>query len=69
MTRVTSDPLKATGILASRKYVGSKSCTTHRKVYIIYIRPYPVMTNRNKNNSGKVAGLMGKHNNTNYGSN
>lgn len=68
MTKVTIAPLKATGILASRKYAGSKSGTTHRKAYIIFIRPYPVMTNKNKNGSSKVIGLMGKHNNTNYGS-
>jgi hypothetical protein len=65
--RVTNAPLKATGILANRKYVGSKSGTTHRKAYIIYIRPYPVMTNKNKHNSGKATGLMGTYN-TNYGS-
>jgi hypothetical protein len=41
---VISDPLKATGILARRKYAGSRSGTTLRKLYIIYIRPYPVMT-------------------------
>jgi len=47
VTRVTNAPLNATGILANRKYVGSKSGTTHRKAYIAYIRPYPVMTNKN----------------------
>jgi hypothetical protein len=59
-------PLKATGILAKRKYVGSKSGTTQRIAYVVYIRPYPVMTNKNKNSSSKVTGLMGRHNNTNY---
>ena len=66
MTRVTNAPLKATGILANRKYVGFKSGTKHRKAYIVYIRPYPVMTNKNKNNSSKVKGLMKKQHNTSY---
>jgi len=46
VTKVTNAPLKATGILANRKYVGSKLGTIHRKAYIVYIRPYPVMTNK-----------------------
>jgi hypothetical protein len=66
VTTVTIAPLKATGILANRKYVGSKSGTVHRKAYIVYIRPCPVMTNKNKNSSSKVTGLVEKHNNTKY---
>jgi hypothetical protein len=45
---VMNPPLRATGILASRKYTGFRSGTTDRKPYITYIRPYPAMNSEHE---------------------